>query len=69
LFALVASFDRDLTDIFAIQSDVAKTILVARFQGKLPNADSGFAETREQLNQMVQKSPENPRQLPIPAKQ
>ena len=39
------------------------SILLARFQGEQPKADSGFGSTREQLNQMVQKSPGDARQL------
>jgi len=101
------SYDRDLTDIFSIQSEVAQTIaskltaalalvdrdwleareliekmkggeddgnfaygrinvpigcysiLLARLQGEQPGVNSGFGETRELLNQKVQKAPAN----------
>ncbi len=39
------------------------SILLARLQGEQPGANSSFAETREQLNQKVQKSPGNARLL------
>ncbi len=35
------------------------SILLARLQGEQPRANASFAETREQLNQKVQKSPGN----------
>jgi tetratricopeptide (TPR) repeat protein len=35
------------------------SILVARLQGERPGSNPSFAEVREQLNQNVQKSPEN----------
>jgi TolB-like protein/Tfp pilus assembly protein PilF len=35
------------------------SILLARLQGEQPGANASFAETREQLNQKVQKSPGN----------
>jgi tetratricopeptide (TPR) repeat protein len=35
------------------------SILIARLQGERPRSNSGFTEVREQLNQNVQKSPEN----------
>ena len=34
------------------------SILIARSQGDLPGANASFAETRDQLNQKVQKSPQ-----------
>ena len=36
------------------------SILLARLQGEQPGGTSNFAETREQLNQKVQKSPKLP---------
>lgn len=38
-------------------------ILLARLQGEQPSENPGFAETREQLNQKVEKSPGNARLL------
>jgi TolB-like protein/Tfp pilus assembly protein PilF len=35
------------------------SILLARLQGEQPSVNASFAETREQLNQKVQKAPEN----------
>jgi tetratricopeptide (TPR) repeat protein len=35
------------------------SILLARLQGEQPGANASFAETREQLNQKVQRSPES----------
>ena len=35
------------------------SILIARLQGERPDSNPGFAEVREQLNQKVEKSPDN----------
>jgi tetratricopeptide (TPR) repeat protein len=35
------------------------SILIARLQGERPGSNPGFAEVREQLNQKVEKSPDN----------
>jgi hypothetical protein len=39
------------------------SILLARLQGQQPGANASFAETREQLNQNVQRLPENAKLL------